>query len=196
LETIIRLSTAHAKLRLAKKISLVDVGVAIELLNFALTNDAEPEERKKKKSGKGGDDDEESDGFDGDGGDDEEEDVEMGDDEDAKMMDFGDDDDENSNKNKRRGRKRKMTSPDQGEKRVRRSEADDAENSENLSLVTQNISNYFKANRTGQVEKSELLVQINKDGDAEMSQDELDKILKRLHAQNKIFYLDPVVHQL
>merc|ERR1712056_172227 len=49
LETIIRLSTAHAKLRLSKKVSLVDVEQAVELLNFALTNDAEPEEKIKRK---------------------------------------------------------------------------------------------------------------------------------------------------
>merc|ERR1711997_400673 len=61
LETIIRLSTAHAKLRLAKKISLVDVGVAIELLNFALTNDAEPEQKDKKKKPSNRDDMEQSD---------------------------------------------------------------------------------------------------------------------------------------
>merc|ERR1712190_131079 len=69
LETIIRLSTAHAKLRLSKKISLVDVDQAIELLNFALTNDAEPEQKEKRKVRKDmSDDDDEDD--DEDGGDD------------------------------------------------------------------------------------------------------------------------------
>merc|ERR1712228_272143 len=100
LETIIRLSTAHAKLRLAKKISLVDVGQAIELLNFALTNDAEPEARKKKKASRHMDDesDDDQNGDDDDG----DEDVVMGaaEENDSKMMEL---EDENSpNKNKRR----------------------------------------------------------------------------------------------
>merc|ERR1719251_277125 len=47
LETIIRLSTAHAKLRLSKKITIDDVDAAMEILQFALTNDAEPEQKKK-----------------------------------------------------------------------------------------------------------------------------------------------------
>eukprot|EP01084_Bolivina_argentea_P306451 529566_1 len=49
LETIIRLSTAHAKLRLSKKIQLIDVQAAMQILTFALTNDAEPQEKIKKK---------------------------------------------------------------------------------------------------------------------------------------------------
>merc|ERR1712190_645698 len=49
LETIIRLSTAHAKLRLSKKIKIEDVNSAIEILNFALTNDADPKQKDKKK---------------------------------------------------------------------------------------------------------------------------------------------------
>merc|ERR1712048_997943 len=63
LETIIRLSTAHAKLRLSKKVSLADVNQAVELLNFALTNDAEPEQKQKRKKASGDmpDDDEEED---------------------------------------------------------------------------------------------------------------------------------------
>eukprot|EP00483_Globobulimina_turgida_P009780 UN09799 len=49
LETIIRLSTAHAKLRLSKKIGLQDVDAAMEVLTFALTNDAEPQEKRKRR---------------------------------------------------------------------------------------------------------------------------------------------------
>merc|ERR1712129_153217 len=76
LETIIRLSTAHAKLRLSKKVTMVDVGQAVELLNFALTNDAEPEEKIKRKKNQ-------SDGS----GDDEDDDEDMGGDDDVMMGD-------------------------------------------------------------------------------------------------------------
>eukprot|EP00484_Ammonia_sp_Unknown_P002257 CAMPEP_0197072054 /NCGR_PEP_ID=MMETSP1384-20130603/209900_1 /TAXON_ID=29189 /ORGANISM="Ammonia sp." /LENGTH=829 /DNA_ID=CAMNT_0042510867 /DNA_START=146 /DNA_END=2633 /DNA_ORIENTATION=- len=47
LETIIRLSTAHAKLRLSKKIKMEDVDAAMNVLQFALTHDADPEHKKK-----------------------------------------------------------------------------------------------------------------------------------------------------
>merc|ERR1711933_219139 len=98
-------------------------------------------------------------------------DVVMGDDEqnDSKMQELEDDD--NANKNKRMGRKRKNVDSEVGTKRVRRSQTEDdtADNSESVGLVTTKISNYFRANRTGQVEKRVLLEQINKDSDAEMS---------------------------
>merc|ERR1711997_1219939 len=61
LETIIRLSTAHAKLRLSKKIKIEDVNSAIEILNFALTNDADPQQKDKKKKPSNRDDMEQSD---------------------------------------------------------------------------------------------------------------------------------------
>jgi len=195
LETIIRLSTAHAKLRLSKKVSLVDVEQAVELLNFALTNDAEPEQKQKRKKHDGDDEDDDED-MGGDGGDDD--DVQMGDEEqsDSKMMELGDDDEEDKNKNKRRSRKRKNAESPSGTKRVKRSESDNAGNSEIAKHVTTKISHYFRVNRTGQVTKQQLLAKINEDGDGEMTQEELDTILSSLHSQNKIFYLDPMVHQL
>jgi len=65
LETIIRLSTAHAKLRLSKKIKMEDVDAAMNVLQFALTHDADPEHKKKaaqrKKDGDDEDKDEEQD---------------------------------------------------------------------------------------------------------------------------------------
>merc|ERR1712190_146467 len=116
---------------------------------------------------------------------------------DSKMMQLGDDDDEEDrNKNKRRSRKRKNEESPSGKKRVKHSESDNAGNSEIAKHVTTKISQYFRVNRTGQVTKQQLLVKINEDGDGEMTQDELDIILQALHEDNKIFYLDPMVHQL
>eukprot|EP01138_Halocafeteria_seosinensis_P007082 gb/GECG01007242.1/.p1 GENE.gb/GECG01007242.1/~~gb/GECG01007242.1/.p1 ORF type:complete len:869 (+),score=162.56 gb/GECG01007242.1/:1-2607(+) len=48
LETLIRLSTAHAKLRLSRRVEKTDVKRSVEILSFALF-DAQPEEVKRKK---------------------------------------------------------------------------------------------------------------------------------------------------
>ncbi|KAF5194125.1 Dna replication licensing factor mcm3 [Thalictrum thalictroides] len=51
LETIIRLSTAHAKLKLSKKVTKVDVEAALKVLNFAIYHKelAEMEEREQER---------------------------------------------------------------------------------------------------------------------------------------------------
>ena len=49
LETLIRLSTAHAKARLSQQIEVVDANAAKELVQFALNNETDIEKIKKKK---------------------------------------------------------------------------------------------------------------------------------------------------
>ncbi|PIA41539.1 hypothetical protein AQUCO_02200162v1 [Aquilegia coerulea] len=51
LETIIRLSTAHAKLKLSKKVTKIDVEAALKVLNFAIYHKelAEMEEREQER---------------------------------------------------------------------------------------------------------------------------------------------------
>ena len=49
LETLIRLSTAHAKMRLSQKVERVDCEDALRLVEFALFNDAEVIKKPKKK---------------------------------------------------------------------------------------------------------------------------------------------------
>jgi DNA replication licensing factor MCM3 len=68
LETLIRLSTAHAKARLSQKVDESDAMAAEELLRFALFKEVmKPERRKKRKlnkgtaAGGGGDDDSDAD---------------------------------------------------------------------------------------------------------------------------------------
>merc|ERR1712244_180265 len=93
LETIIRLSTAHAKLRLSKKITIDDVNAAMEILQFALTNDAEPEQKKKPSRRH-----EESD---------EDEDEEMGDSDNHNVNVQESDDEEMTSPQRRKKRKQK-----------------------------------------------------------------------------------------
>lgn len=49
LETLIRLSTAHAKMRLSQKVERSDCEEALRLVEFALFNDAEVIKKPRKK---------------------------------------------------------------------------------------------------------------------------------------------------
>lgn len=49
LETLIRLSTAHAKLRLSRVVDIVDTEVAFEILVYALFKELKPKKRAGKK---------------------------------------------------------------------------------------------------------------------------------------------------
>ncbi|KAJ3050232.1 MCM DNA helicase complex subunit [Rhizophlyctis rosea] len=77
LETLIRLSTAHAKARLSQKVEEADVEVAVEILKFALYKEVDEKKKKNKRvrvddpsaSGKGSDDENDDDDDDNDDGD-------------------------------------------------------------------------------------------------------------------------------
>lgn len=81
LETLIRLSSAHAKCRLSKKVTKVDVEAIMEIMKFALENDGttaketEEEEDDAVNGGGGGDDDDDDE--DGDDGEEEKKEDEL-----------------------------------------------------------------------------------------------------------------------
>jgi DNA replication licensing factor MCM3 len=54
LETIIRLSSAHAKLRLCEKVEIIDCKAAMDILSFALYNEDDSVEKKDEVEGGGG----------------------------------------------------------------------------------------------------------------------------------------------
>eukprot|EP01083_Nonionella_stella_P015981 44681_1 len=217
LETIIRLSTAHAKMRLNKKIAVEDVDAAMEILTFALTNDADPQKKeRRKRRGDGDESEDESEEDDEDSfrprrgkrrqrivDDEEDQDVEMkgsDEDDDAKM---GELEEAEATKRKKR-KKRKQPEQEEGDKedspvqkkKLRRSRRQSSSvSNENVRNVTQILANYFRVNRIGQMNKNELFKQIQEDN-VDMNEDELENILKHLHDKNKIFYIDPLVHQL
>jgi len=221
LESIIRLSTAHAKLRLQKEVQLEDVEAAMEIMNFALTNDADPQQKSKKRkvdpdgdADMNGDDDDDDEDMDSSSrnrnrnrrrrrrGDDEDDDgMDEDDEEESKMQELLDVDTSSSSRKKKR-RKRKQpdeSSQEQAEERgtpsKRRKQKGKKVDEQRVKGVTTSLATYWKTNRIGQVKKDVLLRKMNAEG-ADMNQDELDQILKYLHDQNKCFFLDPVVHQL
>merc|ERR1719491_1639596 len=157
LETIIRLSTAHAKLRLSKIVEMVDVDAAMEILTFALTNDAEAQSHARNDKAKG---------------------MDADDDEETEMSEIP--------KKKRKSRKEKGSA------------AVDEQTELRTKMVTSSLASYFRTNRTGQAKKDALLTKLNGEAkdDAKWSMEELEGALKRLHDENKIFFLDPMVHQL
>lgn len=63
LETLIRLSTAHAKARMGKQVSVADANAAIELVQFAYFKKVQPKEKRKRaRSVEGASTDEDEDG--------------------------------------------------------------------------------------------------------------------------------------
>lgn len=66
LETLIRLSTAHAKARMAKSVAPQDAKAAIELVQYAYFKKVLEKEKKKRRRGEGGDGSDESDNDDDD----------------------------------------------------------------------------------------------------------------------------------
>ncbi|XP_072263464.1 DNA replication licensing factor MCM3 [Pyxicephalus adspersus] len=60
LETLIRLSTAHAKVRMSKTVQLQDAEAAIELVQYAYFKKVLEKEKKRKKKDEGSDTDEEA----------------------------------------------------------------------------------------------------------------------------------------
>jgi len=185
LETIIRLSTAHAKLRLSKTVQLEDVDAAMEILTFALTNDAEAQPMNKRR---GGGNDEEEDDMDVDSDDEDEEKAAA----------------EKESKKKRKKRKQpdeQSAAPESPSKKRRASKKrpqQDAAQEQRTKLVTSSLASYFRTNRTGQCKKDQLLQKLNSEAkdEAKWTMEELEAALKRLHEENKIFFLDPMVHQL
>merc|ERR1719295_140747 len=184
LETIIRLSTAHAKLRLSKTVQLQDVDAAMEILTFALTNDAEAQSANKRRGG----DNEEEDDMDVDSDDEDEEKAAA----------------EKESKKKRKKRKQpdeQSAAPESPSKKRRASKKrpqQDAAQEQRTKLVTSSLASYFRTNRTGQCKKDQLLQKLNSEAkdEAKWTMEELEAALKRLHEENKIFFLDPMVHQL
>jgi len=190
LETIIRLSTAHAKLRLSKTVQLNDVDAAMEILTFALTNDAEAQSMNKRSGDK-------------------DEGMDVDSDEDGDEAEEEKAEEESSNKNKKKRKKRKQPDGDEesatespSKKRRSRKEKGskgvDEQTELRTKMVTGSLASYFRTNRTGQCKKDALLAKLNGEAkeDAQWSMEELEGALKRLHEENKIFFLDPMVHQL
>ncbi|KAJ3282409.1 MCM DNA helicase complex subunit [Borealophlyctis nickersoniae] len=69
LETLIRLSTAHAKARLSQRVDEIDGEVAVEILKFALYKEVDQKKKRKKaRVNRGGDSDDSDNGGDSDGG--------------------------------------------------------------------------------------------------------------------------------
>ena len=59
LETLIRLSTAHAKCRMSKTVDLEDAEAAIELIQFAIFKKVLAKDKKKKKRDESSDEEQE-----------------------------------------------------------------------------------------------------------------------------------------
>lgn len=188
LETIIRLSTAHAKLRLSKTVQLEDVAAAMEILTFALTNDAEAQPMDSSRGRRRDHDD--------DGG------MDVDDDDDADGDEAEEEKAVEDNRNKKKRKKRKQPDAEEGRQSGSASPSKKRRGGEvsevRTKVVTSSLAGYFRKKRTGQCKKDVLLAKLNSEAaeGAQWTMEELVAALRKLHEENKIFFLDPMVHQL
>merc|ERR1712037_413912 len=81
-------------------------------------------------------------------------------------------------------------------KRTHKDGAADEYVEQRTKQVTAALASYFRTNRTGQCKKDQLLTKLNSEAGDKWTMGELEGALRRLHEENKIFFLDPMVHQL
>eukprot|EP01083_Nonionella_stella_P085429 236915_1 len=74
-------------------------------------------------------------------------------------------------------------------------ENDDCPFRSDVRIVTQILADYFRMNCTGQMNKNELFQRIQ-ENKYDINEEQFKNIIKHLHNKNKVFYIDPMVHQL
>eukprot|EP01084_Bolivina_argentea_P270955 460871_1 len=82
--------------------------------------------------------------------------------------------------------------------RIRRSERvipSEMFSEHDITKVEEILVNIFRIDRTGQINKNKLLQQIQKKK-VNVGEIKLEHILRQLNERNKIFYIDPMVHQI
>lgn len=169
LETMIRLSSAHAKLRLSKKIEKKDVIEVLKVLEYALqSSNADQEE--------------------------EESDEEMENDDDE-MENAEEENDENEDAPQRKKRipgKKKPVAQNRSKKR--RAEAIGLTQKD---IVTRQLARYYRTKKCQEVDLDDLHEYMT-DNNKEIAKDDLKKIIITLDEEDKIFFVpnENKIHQV
>eukprot|EP01083_Nonionella_stella_P072008 193849_1 len=65
---------------------------------------------------------------------------------------------------------------------------------EDIRIVMEILNDWFRLNRIGQMNKDIVFQKIQEKDD--MNEEHMENILQHLHDRNKVFYIDPLVHQI
>lgn len=200
LETLIRLSTAHAKARMAKSVAPQDAKAAIELVQYAYFKKVLEKEKKKRRRGEDGGVSEESDDEDEQG---ENETQSTNRSKRVKTVQYDTDEDEPMVE---------TTRPDAGDVTRRdtiitpretpqpstssssRTEARVEISADRLSIFKKGLQTAFRESRDSSLPVARIVDYVNENsGDVALTQGEIDSALDRMTSDNQIMVADDIV---
>lgn len=199
LETLIRLSTAHAKARMAKSVAPQDAKAAIELVQYAYFKKVLEKEKKKRRRGEdeGGSD----------GSDDDEEQAEnntqsTNHSKRTKIVQYETDEDEPMVETTRPDagdvtQRTTITAPretPQPTTSVSQTQASETISDERLNIFKKGLQTAFRESRDSSLPVERIVTYVNQNsGDVTFSQGEVESALERMTSDNQIMVADDIV---
>ena len=195
LETLIRLSTAHAKARLSATVEEQDAAMAVEMVSFALYHDIDAPGSGKENGQEATEEGEQEARDDDDGGDDggAEEDAEDAEDAERKrareeqMTDEEDMEQDEENVDGRASKRGKVSGDDADGESVAAAMDPD---SERFKTIMSKMSGLFETTRKESLTIAELLSELNDDAEVLFGRAEVEKGLAAAEELNRIMYLE------
>jgi DNA replication licensing factor MCM3 len=198
LETLIRLSTAHAKARMAKTVAPQDAKAAIELVQYAYFKKVLEKEKKKRRRGEG---EEESDASEDEANENGTQSTNRS--KRTRYVDYDTDDDEAMTETTRPDAgditaRETITAPRESQQPSTSSDSNTAPveviNEERLGVFKKGLQTAFRESRDSSLPLSKIVEFVNQNsGDETFSQGEIASALDRMTNDNQIMVADEIV---